>query len=174
VIAVLKVYSQAGDSLVIKYNYINSVPQDADLYLNDEQIGKTPMHFMWDTSYEKNVIKIKMKGYSDIVYIPSNEEKYVNKTFKLVPLSGNVSEEIVFKNKSSSFQNPLKLTPIIISSVVTAGSAILAYYFKSEAIEYTVLGDIDKKKHYDLLGGISLIVFQVGLCTLIYFFFIDN
>jgi hypothetical protein len=121
-----------------------------------------------------------LEGYAMFEYTLSNEE-HINKTFKLVPLSGFKEKETVFREKSYSFQKPLKIVPVIISSAVTAASAIMAYYFKSLAIdkndEFNQTGDLtllDKKKKYDLIGGISLAAFQVGLCTLIYYHFIDD
>ena len=57
----------------------------------------------------------------------------------------------------------------------------MAYYFKSLAVQkkddYDMTGDpgiLDKKKKYDIIGGVSLAVFQAGLFSLIYFHFIDN
>lgn len=175
------VLAQQGDSLVMDYNYVNSIPQNADLYLNNELIGKTPMHFRWDTAAETKVIKIKLSGYADFVYTPVEGEKYVNKTFKLIPYSGIRIKDIVFKDKSYSFRKRLKLVPIAISAAITAGSAIMAYYFKSKAIDkseqYDITGDqalLDQKKKYDVIGGVSLAVFQIGLSALIYYHFIDN
>jgi len=177
----LKAFSQQEDSLVINYNYVNSIPQNAELYLNDELIGYTPMHFKWDLSGSKKVIKVKLGGYADMVYTSPEDEQYINKTFKLISLTGNKSREIVSKDKSYSFQKRINIIPIAISSVITVGSAIMAYYFKSKAIEksdeYEVTGDpalLDKKKQYDVIGGISLAVFQIGLSALIYYHFIDN
>ena len=172
--------SQQTDSLKIDYNYINSIPQNADLFLNDIYIGQTPMHFIWDAKREGRKITIKMNGYADFVYTPSTDNFIVNKTFKLIPDNINFANEIVFKDKSSSFNKPIKIVPMAIITVITAGSAIMAYFFKSLAIdkkeEYELTGDpalLDKKKKYDLIGGISLAVLQIGLGTLIYFHFIE-
>jgi hypothetical protein len=38
-------YSQQADSLVINYCYINTIPQNANVYLNDTLIGQTPVRF---------------------------------------------------------------------------------------------------------------------------------
>lgn len=172
--------SQENDSLRIDYNFINSIPQNADIYLNDIYIGQTPIHFKWDTLREGRKITIKLKGYADITYTPLPEEKTINKTFKLVPFNKGWSKEIVFKDMSSDFKKPVKIIPMVLSSVITAGSAIMAYYFKSLAIdkyeEYQQTGDLatlDKKKKYDVIGGVSLAVFQLGLAALLYFHFIE-
>lgn len=174
------VFSQETDSLRIDYNYINSVPQNADLFLNDIYIGQTPMHFMWDAKQEGRKITVKLTGYAAFEYIPFTEEIIVNKTFKLIPNNINYIKEIVFKDKSSSFNKPINIIPMALTTAIAAGSAILAYYYKSLAIttmeEYDLTGDpalLDKKKKYDLIGGISLAVLQIGLGTLIYFHFIE-
>ncbi|HJY63799.1 MAG TPA: PEGA domain-containing protein [Ignavibacteria bacterium] len=176
----LPLHAQAKDSLTIKYNYINTSPQNANIYLNDILIGQSPLFFMWDSNSVNRKITIKLEGYSSIEYTSPGDEVFVNKSFKLIPLPGYKTKDLVFKDKSFAFHKPFKFVPIIISSVVTAGSAIMAYYFKSLAIEksdeYNLTGDpalLDKKKKYDLIGGISIAVFQAGLCALIYYHFIE-
>jgi len=178
---VSETFSLQNDSLTIRYNFINSEPQNADVYLNDTYIGRTPVHFTWEKDNINRKITVKLEGYAVYNYILSDEEENINKTFKLIPLSGFRDKEIVFKDKSYHFSKPVKLVPVLISSVVTAASAVMAYYFKSLAIEkndkYEQTGDpalLDEKKQYDLTGGLSLMVFQIGFCFLIYYFFIDN
>lgn len=180
-LASLITFAQQRDSLTIPYNYVNSVPQNADIYLNGTYIGKTPMHFKWEKDDLKRSITLKLEGYAEFNYTPPNGEELINKTFMLIPLAGMREKEIVFKDKSYAFPKPFKIVPIIISSAVTAASAILAYYFKSLAIdkndEFEQTGDpslIDKKKKYDLIGGISIAVFQIGFGALIYYHFIDH
>lgn len=175
------IISQQTDSLQIDYNYINSVPQNADVYINGILTGQTPLHFKWDTLSSKRKISLRLKGYTDFSFEPKEGENTINKTISLIPINKNLLNETVYKNGSSSFVKPVKIFPLVITSVVTAGSAVLAYYFKSLAIdkgeEFEFTGDpalLDKKKKYDLIGGISLAVFQLGLGAFIYFHFIDN
>jgi len=173
-------FAQQEDSLTINYNYINTFPQNANIFLNDVLIGHSPLYFMWDSTAVYRKITIKHDGFAVIDYTPAVDEVSINRFFNMVPLSGYNEKEIVFKDKSFAFQKPFKIVPIIISTALTAGSAIMAYYFKSLAIQksddYNITGDpalLDKKKKYDLIGGISLAVFQAGLCALIYFHFIE-
>jgi len=165
----------------IDYNYINSVPQNANLFINGVYAGQTPLHFLRDTTKTGLNITIKLDGYADITYSPAPEETTINKTFKLIPFSKARGKEIVFKDMSSSFKHPVKIAPLILSSLITAGSAIMAYYFKSLSIEkneeYQQSGDpalLDKKKKYDVIGGVSMVVFQLGFAALIYLHFINN
>jgi hypothetical protein len=169
--------AQQEDSLTIEYNYINTIPQNAQIFINGEFAGNSPLFFKY--SPIRN-ISIKLDGYAQIDYTPEAGENLLHKTFKMVPLTGVKEKEIVMKEKSFAFQKQIKIIPLIISSSVTAVSAIMAYYFKSLAIQknddYIITGDpalLDKKKKYDVIGGVSLAVFQAGLCALIYYHFID-
>ena len=173
------VYGQQADTFKINYSYINSIPQNAEVYLNDVLIGITPVHYIIDSNIAEKKISINLKGYADYVY--TTDVNIINETFKLVPLKTGITSDIVHKNGTVAFPKKLKLVPIILSSAVTLVSAVLAYYYKSLAIdkndEFTATGNpalLDKKKKYDMIGGISLAVFQVGFSALLYFHFIDN
>jgi hypothetical protein len=132
IFASIGIFAQQEDSLVIDYNYVNSIPQNADLYLNDELVGKTPMHFRWDTAAQTKVIKIKLRGYTDMVYSPAESENMLIKLLADTTI-GIVYKEIVHKDKSF-FSKRLKIVLIVLSSIITA-PAIMAYYFKSKAID---------------------------------------
>lgn len=174
------VFAQQDDSLKINYNYINSSPQNADVYINGEQVGSTPLFFTWKDSIFPKQVKIKMNGFAD--YVESVYEPGIyHKTIPLVSLKGTGKINPVKEDKSTYFNKPRKWFPVVLSSVVTAGGGALAYYFKSLAIEnrdtYDATGDIsalDRKKKYDIISGVSLAVCQVGLVSLLYFLFIDN
>ena len=176
-------FAQGNDSLVIDYNLINSIPQDASVFINGEFAGKTPFRFTSDIidSVNASEFKIKLDGYVDFVLKIDRTLLPVNKTVTLVSRSlSTIKEEIVFENKGSYFKTPRKVVPIVLSGLVTAGSAALTYYFKSLANdtydEYLESGDrskLDKTKRYDLFSGVSLVVFQAGLAGLIYFLLID-
>lgn len=174
------IYAQADDSLKINYNYINSSPQNAEIYLNDEFIGSTPLFFTWNDSTFPKQITIKLKGYAD--YTESfSDRNIINKTYALVPLTGSGKINAVKEDNSTYFNKPPKVVPIVISSIAVIGAGISAYYFKSLAIDnrdlYDQTGDpaaLDKKKKYDLISGVSLGIFQAGLGALMYFLFVDR
>lgn len=173
--------AQDNDSLVIRYNYINTIPQNANIYLNGNLIGQSPLYFVIDSAVVNREFLISLDGYADYEYTPDETDELINKTFTLISLKGYVKKDIVLKDKSFAFEKPFKIVPVIISSAVTVSSAIVAYYFKSLAIQkgddFELTGDpalLDKKKKYDVISGISLAVFQAGLFSLIYFHFIDN
>jgi PEGA domain-containing protein len=170
-----------ADSLAIPYNYINSIPQNAEVYYNDSLIGHTPFRTYNRLTYP-GLIKIKYKGYNDYTYALHVTDTLLNKTFYLVSSlnSRGYGEELVTENKSSIFKKPRKILPIVAFSAASIGSAVSAYYFKRMANdkydEYLQNGNqelLDKTKKYDLISGISLAVFQLGLVAVIYFLFID-
>jgi hypothetical protein len=173
-------YAQLNDSLRIDYNYINTIPQNAEVYINDEYIGSTPKFFTWQDSVFPKQLKIKFEGYADYtetVY----DASMMNKSYTLIPLTGSRKINLVKEDKATYFNKPRKVVPIVISSLITAGAGAMAYYFKSLAIEnrdhYDEFGDtesLDRKKKYDVISGVSLAAFQLGLGALVYFLFIDN
>jgi len=180
----LNSFAQNGDSLKIDYNYINSVPQNAEVYLNDKLSGETPFRFPKQSIDTSNSITVtlKLKGYLDYSFELIPGVMPVNKTINLVPKNklsvkdgGNVEENTV-----DYFKAPRKIVPIVVSSVISAGSGVLSYYFKKLADEnydeYLATGNRDKfnkTRQYDLYSGISLAAFQLGFGALIYFLLID-
>ena len=106
----------------------------------------------------------------------------LNKTINLVPvnklsLKENKQVEI---NSDDYFKSPRKVVPIVVTSVITAGSGVLSYYFKKIANdrydEYLATGNqkkFDETKKYDLYSGLCLAAFQIGLAVFIYFLLID-
>jgi hypothetical protein len=175
-------FARLSDSLIIQYNYINSIPQNAEVYYSDSLIGFTPLRTFYRLTYP-GLIKIRYKGYNDYTYQIQSSDSLLNKTFYLIPSLKNSQkkqEQLVTENKSSIFKKPRKIAPIIAFSTASIGSAVSAYYFKKMANdnydEYLQNGNqelLDKTKRYDLISGISLAVFQLGLVAVIYFLFIN-
>lgn len=181
-------YSQHGDtlssadvhdSLNIDYNYINSIPQNAEIYINDELIGNTPQFFMWSDSVFPKQVKVKMKGYAEYSETV-NDAVQLKKTYTLVSLSGSRLPVLVKQDRSPHFHAPRKIAPIVLSGLVTAGAGFAAFWYKSLAIEnrdhYNEFNDqesLDKKKKYDIISGVSIAAFQLGFGALMYFLFID-
>jgi hypothetical protein len=179
---VSSVYAQ--DSLTINYSFINSIPQNAKVYLNDTFAGETPYRFLaeqTDTANPLNVI-LKLEGYIDYSFSVTSGELPLNKTIALVPINklSLKKEQTVIEDKNSYFKTPRKIIPIVVSSVISAGSGVLSYYYKKLANErydeYLATGSRDKfdeTKKYDLYSGIFLAAFQVALAGLLYFLLID-
>lgn len=180
----LKTYAQNEDSLKIDYNYINSIPQNAGVYMNDSLAGETPFRFINPSidTVKGLVITVKLEGYFDYSFNVTSADLPLDKTINLVPvnklsLKENNPVEI---NNNDYFKSPRKIVPIVVSSVITAGSGVLSYYFKKLANdrydEYLATGDqrkFDQTKKYDLYSGLFLAAFQIGFAVLIYFLLID-
>ncbi len=173
--------AQDTDSLRIGYNYINSNPQNAEVYLNNEIIGSTPLFFMLNDSLKTGnlLIRLSIKGYADYSEIITGIEK-INRTYTLVPLAGTKLINPVKEDKKPYFESPRKLFPVVISSIVSIGAGISAFYFKNLATQnrdyFDMSGDItalDRKKKYDIMSGVSLVVFQLGLGALVYYLLLE-
>ena len=180
-IAVQSAIAQENDSLVIPYTIINSVPQNADVYVNDELKGETPLRFIFKDSAEARVV-IKLKGYLDYSFSLTGSNILQRKDVTLIPKSGAVKNfTVANENGIRYFNKPRKWGFIALGGVITAVSGIAAYYYKTLSIErnddYYITGnpdDLTKKSKYDLIGGISVGVLQLGLATMLYFLFGDN
>jgi hypothetical protein len=177
-------YAQNKDSLTIDYNYINSIPQNASVYMNDSLAGETPFRFInyaFDSSWGL-IITIKLEGYIDYSFNVTKEDLPLNKTIELIPVNklSLKKNKLVRENNNDFFKSPRKIVPIAVTSVITAGSGVLSYYYKKLANErydeYLATGDqkkFDQTKKYDLYSGLFLAAFQIGLAAFIYFLLID-
>lgn len=177
-------YAQDKDSNTINYNLINSIPQNAEVYFNSTHMGNTPYRFMFSPSDSAKGIDVilKMKGYTEYSIRVTKEDIPINKTIGLIP-AGNKSllrdNNLVIENKSSMFNTPRKVLPLVLSSIFAGGGAILGYVFKTKANdlndEYINTGDrskLDDTKKYDLYSGLCFVAFQAGFSALIYFLLI--
>jgi hypothetical protein len=173
-------YAQQNDSLIIPYTTIDSRPQNAEVFLNGENVGETPFRILLKDSTEKQ-ITLKKKGYYDFSLRISAAEGPAYKLIRLIPSGGVRPMSLVQEDKQHLFYKPGKIIPIALSVLVTIGAGISAYYFKSLAIEnndsFFTYGDpqaINRKKKYDRISGVSLGVFQLGLAAFLYFCFNNN
>ena len=178
-------YSQKNNSLVIDYCYINSIPQNAGVYLNNTLVGETPVRFyptLLDSTKENSII-IKLTGYYDYSLTLEKGGIPINKSIYLVAKPGNLTAIVnrqVLENTENYFRTPRKVIPIVVSAALTGASGFLSYYFKQLSNdrydEYQNTGDaslLDKKRKYDIISGVSLAVFQIAIAGLVYFLFID-
>ena len=166
----------------IIYNYINTSPQNAAVYLNGNYIGSSPCRFannIIDTM-DKNEIMIKLNGYHDFNFEFGFADIPLNKSISLVPKNSLIHDNpVVLKNRLQLFNTRREIVPVAISGILTAGSAILSFYFKRMANErydeYLFTGDpntLKKTQKYDLYSGIGLCTFEVSFVSLLYFLLI--
>lgn len=163
----------------MNYNYINSVPQNAGIYINGTFAGNTPLYFMWSDSTRSNEVSITIEGFAAEKFIVEQGEK-VNRTFTLSPTGKTKLLSQVKEGKNTYFEKPRKVVPIVLTSLVALGSGAAAFYYKKLASDnrekYELDGDqdaLDKKGKYNVLSGVSLVVFQIGFGALMYYLFLD-
>jgi hypothetical protein len=176
------VFAQQIDSLQVKMNYINTTPQNAEVYLNNVYIGSTPVRFFNDAAdtSKKNTIIIKLIGYNDFSFTFDNSDLPLYKNIALVSSNHLLNNNnIVIKNGSNLFSTPRQIAPLALSGALIIGSSFTSFYFKRLANdrydEYTNTGDRDKlnqTKKYDIISGVALGVLQVGLVSFLYFLLI--
>lgn len=167
------------DALFMNYNYINTVPQNAAVYVNGTFTGSTPLYFQWADSNRTNEINIMLEGFTSEKFIVEQGEK-LNRTFTLSPTGKTMLLSQVKEGKNTYFEKPRKVVPIVLTSLVAIGSGAAAFYYKKLASDnrekYELDGDqdaLDKKGKYDVLSGVSLVVFQIGFGALMYYLFFD-
>jgi hypothetical protein len=171
-------FAQERDSLTVPYTIIDSDPQNADVLINDSYEGKTPWRLLLKNDTVLNV-RIRLKGYFDYAFTLNRGDQ--PKTVKLIRNTGSnftADKKLVDPGGVRYFSKPRKIIPIVLSALVTVGAGISAYYYKSLSIEksdeYDITGDphvLDNKNKYDVIGGVSMVVFQLGLISLLYFLF---
>ncbi len=174
------IFSQdSTDALLMNYNYINSIPQNAAVYVNGSFAGNTPLFFLWDDSTRSNEVSITLEGFAAEKFTVAPGEK-VNKTFTLSPTGKTKLLNQVKQDRSTYFAKPRKVVPIVLTGLVALGSGAAAFYYKKLASDnrekYELEGDqdaLDKKGKYDVLSGVSLVVFQIGFGALMYYLFLD-
>lgn len=163
-------------------NFINTTPQNAEVYLNSDYIGSTPVRFFNNTidTSKTNTIVIKLIGYNDYSYSFSVTDLPLYKNISLVS-SNHMSNNnnIVMKDGSNLFATPRQMAPIILSGAMVIGSSITSVYYKRLANdrydEYINTGDrakLDQTKKYDIISGVALGALQVGLITFVYYLLI--
>lgn len=173
------VFAQINDSLQIKMNYINTSPQNAEVYLNSSLIGSTPLRFFNDIidTVNKNTILLRLKSYNDFLFTFDRAEVPIYKNIALLPLKNfTANNDLVRKNGSNLFKTPRKVVPLVLTGGVSLGSAFFSFYFKRLANdrynEYLNTGDRDKlnlTKKYDIYSGVALGILQVAFVSFLYY-----
>jgi hypothetical protein len=173
-----------GESLTIKipevkYLYINSIPFDAVVALNDSISGKTPL-FVTITDPTHDVLRIQKSGYLDYRI----EAKEMKTTYLHIKLEKNNHVEETNNQEVLNFKNKRTQKKILAYSLVglTLISGITTIYLREEADQYydkyLAAGqpaDMDhlyaETQEYDQYTAIAYGTFQLSFVTTLFFLF---
>lgn len=142
--------------------YLQTIPQDAAVFLNDSLLGYTPLYLAANYSS----LQLQKPGYES-KYININDYQ-PNKSFVL---------DFIGKEKELSFYEKDLFKYLLAGIVVLGGTTA---YFKLKADnkfeEYQMTGEkklLDETERYDLISGITFTALQINFGALIYFFLND-
>ncbi len=145
-----------------KVLYLNTAPEDANIYNGDSLIGFTPMF----VPLKDDSLMLRKKGYlsKSIMAAP----KYSDDIIKLDAIS---------RAKHTNFFSG-KAFKILVGSIVVLGAATA--YFKLKAddqfSQYENTGEqslLDQTRKYDLISGITLGALEINFGILMYYFLSD-
>ncbi|NWF90970.1 MAG: hypothetical protein HXY50_16105 [Ignavibacteriaceae bacterium] len=150
--------SVVGSDLVL----VNSVPQDAYVFLKDSLIGNTPLF----VEPKIGMLTLKKNGYNDLAVLA--DEIRANELLKMnfIGLESEMSffEKDIFK--------------ILTASIIVLGGTTA--YFKLKADdkfeEYEFSGNgklLDETRKYDLISGLTFTALQINFGLLLYYFLIE-
>lgn len=142
--------------------YLDSNPQDANVFNGDSLIGHTPVFI--NDSFDK--IILKKSGYSDYYIIDPSKSKNIK-----------VNLDFIGVQKSESFFNSTVFK--ILAGTALALGAVSAYYklkADDKFDEYKINHKqelLDQTNRYDLVSGITFTALQINLGFLIYKLFTE-
>ena len=158
---------------------INTDPFNASVFKSDSLLGYTPLRFFsegllnWDLDLKKTGFKSKRINLSDYSGSP------VNIYEKLSP-ENNFQENIIYKDKSTSFAKKRNVPLLTALGLGTLGGAFATINLKTKAnnfydsyLDNLNQVDLNNSNRYDTYSLISLILTQVALGAVIYFLFFD-
>jgi hypothetical protein len=172
----------AGDTLSFKATFpqnvfVNSIPYDANVYLNGQIVGKTPLMLSLIGS-GNDTIRIEKEGYVTFETKPDSSTKI---------LSIELKEHKAWRERQSAEKNAKdkrigKNRKLLFSSLgVAVTTGLLTLHFRSkgndeyglyeQAANPSLMNEhFDRAQYYDDLAGISYAVFEVSFVLSGYFF----
>lgn len=157
--------------------HIRSIPFDAEVYLDEFYLGKTPLFF--DLSkLDGELIKIKKDRYKTHT-IPLRSIESLSSQVKLLPYieqkQANIQRLSEYSNKQRQFQ---KMTYSLMALTICSGFATA--YLKNQAEleydRYLMAGNVQEMnrrfnnaKRFDKLSSISLGIFEASFASAFYF-----
>ncbi|RPI71394.1 MAG: PEGA domain-containing protein, partial [Ignavibacteriales bacterium] len=140
--------------------YLETVPQDAAVFMNDSLLGYTPLYLAGSIGS----LELKKPGFK-------------NKLVSLKNYSKPFTLDFIGKTKELNFYERDLFKYLLAGIVVLGGTTA---YFKLKADEkfeeYEITGDqvlLDETERFDLISGITFTALQINFGVLIYFFLND-
>jgi hypothetical protein len=142
-----------------KQVYLNTDPQDVDVYQDSLLIGHTPLFLPLNAP----AVHLKKSGYESINIVPGHlqSNRIIKLNFTGVKRGESFFEKNIFK--------------VLVGGIVALGG--VTAYFKLKADDnfdqYQMTGDnyyLDRTHKFDLISGVTFGALQVGLGFLIYHF----
>ena len=174
--------ADARDTLTFKATFpqnvlVNSIPYDAQVYLNDQLAGVTPMMLSLSRSGD-DVIRIEKEGYVAFETKPDGSVKILYAELKQRE-EWRQKQQAEKTAKEKSIRNNKKLLISSLGVAVTTG--LLTLHFRSRGNDEYALYQkashpsamnehYDKAQYYDGLASISYAVFEVSFVLSGYFF----
>lgn len=161
------VITDCGITKEIKLNgkkevFLNTIPQNAEVYYKDSLIGKTPVYLSTDMA----MVELKKQDYKQMKVIPAdlNDRSLVQMEF----LGGRNHESFM---KSNLFK-------ILIGSAAVLGGTAAYYKLKANDFfdDYNQSGSqasLDKTNKYDTLSGVAFGALQINFGVILYFLLTD-
>lgn len=159
---------------------INSDPFNTSVFKSDSLLGYTPLRFFSESS-KFGSLQLKKEGYkTKVIDLNNYSGTPVNIFEKLIPEINYQTENIIYKDKSTSFAKKRNVPLLIGLGLTTLGGAFATINLKNKANNYydnyqqnLNASDLNNSSKYDVYSLISLILTQAALGTLIYFLFFD-
>ncbi len=158
-----------------KMVYINSLPYDADVVINNKSVGKTPIYLKSDTL---KTITLEKKGYSpQTIRVDSLQNMAV---INMTPNAEYIQQQWE-KTRSQASRIKQKKRLFWGSLAFTAVAGLSTIHFRSrgnqeyDRYQNTIIPDkmnqhFDNARLYDRLAGISYALFETGFVLSGYFF----
>lgn len=173
-----------GDTVTVEVTFeksysINSEPYGADVFVDGEKVGETPL-FIKLPGQESKQLKLSYQGYRDTTLTLSGDvARFVD--IELTPEVQkpdlSVSDTVIGQQQSQSKKKLLLYSAIGLSVV----SGTLALFFREKANDnydqYLTTGDpsrfnafYDDARKFDRFAAASFVTFQVGFVASFYLF----
>ena len=177
----LKISKDTSINVMFKYfYYLNTIPYNADVYMNDTLLGKTPLRFFEDTELKGSLL-IKMKNYKNYSYDLRNYDFTTGANITLKSKGLETVNDLVYKDRSTQFKTKRNIFPILGTAAASVFTAVMAFNYKnianSEYDKYLLRGNpqnLQESQNNDVYFAVSVAVMQVAIGGLVYFLFFDK